>query len=154
MLAESVRGARVLDLYAGSGAVGLEAVSRGAARAILVEEEAAVLERTLARLKPAAEEVLLLRLPAREAIEDLRRRGEHFDLILCDPPYSLPVRPEWGGRIIPLLAPGGLFVLQRDSRDSGRELEGLTLFHRRAYGRNVFYFYAATAGGCRVLEAG
>ena len=144
----------MLDLYAGSGAMGLEAVSRGAARAVLVEEDAGVLERALARLKPAAEEVSLLRLPARKALEYLRRRREYFELVFCDPPYSLPFGPAWGGLIAAVLAPGGLFVLQRDSSDSAKDLEELTLFHRRAHGRNVFHFYAATTGRCRVSESG
>src|ERR1700675_2093796 len=55
-----IPGARVLDLYAGSGAVGIEAVSRGAARAVLVERDARVLRKNLAKLPPADGEISVL----------------------------------------------------------------------------------------------
>jgi 16S rRNA (guanine966-N2)-methyltransferase len=80
-----VSGARVLDLYAGSGALGIEALSRGAASAVFVERDpraAAVIERNLTSLG-LEEEVL-----RRDAVRFLRAGSGTFDLVFCDPPYD------------------------------------------------------------------
>src|SRR6266540_2611674 len=69
ILQKRIPGARVLDLYAGSGAVGVEAISRGAERAVLVEKNAAVLRRNLARLPPAEGEIEVLEEDAGAALD-------------------------------------------------------------------------------------
>src|SRR6266852_2298662 len=68
IVGERIAQARVLDLYAGSGAVGLEAASRGAPRVVLVEKRAEPLARTLARLSPEPDQVLLLSMGAVPAL--------------------------------------------------------------------------------------
>jgi 16S rRNA (guanine966-N2)-methyltransferase len=136
-----IAGARFLDLYAGSGAVGLEAVSRGAAHALLVEPHAAVLERNVSLLAPGASEVELLGVSASRAMALLARRDERFDLIFADPPYGLGLAPEIRAWVKGLLAPGGLLVLQTDAGSPAPEPEGLRPAGRRAYGRNVFHFF-------------
>lgn len=143
ILHDSVAGASVLDLYAGSGAVGLEAVSRGAARAVLVEDAAAALLRNAAKLDPGGTRLKVLRGDARRAIQALDGQGERFDFIFADPPYSeeLPEGLLAGASV--LLTPGGLVVLQRDSPSATPgEPPGVTLVERRHYGRNVFYFFS------------
>ncbi|MBC8647338.1 MAG: RsmD family RNA methyltransferase [Thermoanaerobaculia bacterium] len=152
MLQDSVPGARFLDLYAGSGAVGLEAASRGASRVVLVEEDAEPLRRTLHRLGVAPESVLLLEGPDRGALRALRDAGEQFDLVFSDPPYALELSGEAGETLASLLAPGGVFILQRDSGTSAPELDGLTLVRRRDYGRNVLFLYAVSATRCGPLR--
>lgn len=143
ILQETIRGASVLDLYAGSGAVGLEAVSRGAARAVLVERDARALARNVEVLGPREGEVRVLRTDVEEAIDALTRRGERFDIIFSDPPYAAPFETGLVARIAALTAPGGLFILQRDAPpEFVQEPEGLMLVRRRQYGRNVFYFFA------------
>ena len=133
-------GARFLDLYAGSGAVGLEAVSRGAASAVLVEPDAGKLRDSLARLGAEPPEVRVIASSAGAAVEELIARGERFDLVFADPPYSLAGARELA-RAGLLLAPGATLVLQRDA-GPGRppELSGLRHREERAYGRNVFHF--------------
>lgn len=88
-LGQRMDGLRVLDLYAGTGALALEALSRGAAHAVLVESDArasAVIAANLAALGYEDRSRLLrARLP--EALE--RLRGERFDLVFSDPPYAL-----------------------------------------------------------------
>jgi 16S rRNA (guanine966-N2)-methyltransferase len=84
-------GARVLDLFAGSGALGIEALSRGAAGAVFVERDAVavrVLRANLAALgvRPAAAEVR--RGDALAALRTARGRKETYDLVFIDPPYS------------------------------------------------------------------
>ena len=80
-----VSGARVLDLYAGSGALGIEALSRGAESAVFVERDAragAVIERNLASLG------LEQRIVRQEVERFLARTQGTFDLVFCDPPYD------------------------------------------------------------------
>jgi 16S rRNA (guanine966-N2)-methyltransferase len=80
-----VSGARVLDLYAGSGALGIEALSRGAASAVFVERDpraVAAIERNLESLG-LEQEVL-----RQDAVRFLARARGTFDLVFCDPPYD------------------------------------------------------------------
>ncbi len=142
-----IAGARFLDLYAGSGAVGLEAVSRGAARVLLVETHAAALESNLARLAPGAGEVELLKLQAPEGISALARRKERFDVIFADPPYGVGLASEIRDGVDPLLADHGIFVVQADAGSPEPAPEGLRLSDQRAYGRNVFHFFEREDGG-------
>jgi 16S rRNA (guanine966-N2)-methyltransferase len=91
VLGDRVRGARLLDLYAGTGAIGLEALSRGATAALFVESD-----RTAARLVAAnctslavpADRGRLLVRPALAAVRDLARQGLTFDLAWADPPFA------------------------------------------------------------------
>ena len=145
ILQERVAGSRVLELYAGSGAVGLEALSRGAARSVLVEPSASALERNLGRLAPEAGTFELLCREAAAAVSELLRRGERFDIVFADPPYASGLSPDVAPGVARLLAEGGTFVLQGDV---GRDPlpAGLTLADRRAYGRNVLRFFEADRG--------
>jgi 16S rRNA (guanine966-N2)-methyltransferase len=111
-------GARVLDLYAGSGALGLEALSRGAATAVLVESDAsavAVLRKNIAAIGlPGA-----VARPGRVAAVLAEPPGEPFDLVLADPPYALDPNPD----LVALaangwLAPGSLVILERARRSA------------------------------------
>lgn len=95
-------GARVLDLFAGSGALGLEAVSRGAARAVLVEHDpelARALRCTVARLQGAAGAVEVVAADALAWLHAQPHAG--FDLAFVDPPFDANL---WGG-VLPALAP-------------------------------------------------
>lgn len=83
-------GAQVLDLCAGTGAAGIEAVSRGAARAVLVECDGAavrVIEENLRRTGLAAS-ARVIRRDALVALDQLATAGERFDLVIADPPYE------------------------------------------------------------------
>ena len=143
ILQKRIPGAAVLDVYAGSGAVGLEAVSRGASGAVLVEKRAAAtLRENLRRLPPPHDAAEILGDDANTALESLEKAGRRFDLLFADPPYaSSPAALE--RRAARLLAPGGLLVLQRDrGEEAPPRLAGLHLVATRDYGRNVFSFYA------------
>ncbi len=140
LLADRVAGARVLDLYAGTGAVGIELVSRGAAVAVLVEREAAPLRRALDRIGAGHDEVRILASTADAAVEELTRQGETFDIVFADPPYAADPPGELEG-LAGLLSERGVVVLQVDARAPAISLRGLTQHDRRAYGRNVFLFF-------------
>jgi 16S rRNA (guanine(966)-N(2))-methyltransferase RsmD len=140
---QRIAGARVLDLFAGSGAVGLEAVSRGASAAVLVESDAGALARTCERLGAGPEEVRVLPSEAGPALATLLREGERFDLVFADPPYRSGAAEilEAAGR---LLGEGGVLVIQADEGAAVPPAASLRLVSRRAYGRNVFHFYEIT----------
>ena len=89
ILAAAIPGCRFLDAFAGSGGVGLEALSRGARRVVLVDESRAAAEAVranLALLGTAGAEVI--QKDARTALSALRERGERFDVVYLDPPYG------------------------------------------------------------------
>jgi 16S rRNA (guanine966-N2)-methyltransferase len=130
-------GDAVLDLFAGSGALGLEALSRGAAHAVLVERDAraaAVAQANADALGLGQDEVSVLRIPARRALEDARRRGAAYDLVLLDPPYRDAPRlgRELTEAVAAVLAPSGRVVTESDRR-APLEL-ALPLVHERRYG--------------------
>lgn len=116
-----VRGARVLDLFAGTGALGIEALSRGAAQAVFVERDRAALGALRANLA-----ALSLRDPvaqvrsgeAREAMCKARERRETYDLVFIDPPYDQA--GVWEGELAvaltPLLALDARVVVESDRR--------------------------------------
>jgi len=140
---DRVASARVLDLYAGSGAVGFEAVSRGAASVVLVDSDAGAIARTCARLSADPEEVRILASEAEDAVARLRREGERFEVVFADPPYRADGTA--GGRAIEgaagLLAERGVLVVQADAGETVRPPPGLRALAERAYGRNVFHFF-------------
>jgi 16S rRNA (guanine966-N2)-methyltransferase len=126
-----VDGASVLDLFAGSGALGLEALSRGAASAVFVEndrEACRAIERNLAKLGLTGATVL-----CRDALQVLATDPRTYDLILCDPPYEFADHARLGSYLRRVLAPDGLLVYETAAR-STPELEGLTVRTSRTYG--------------------
>lgn len=142
-----VGGARVLDLFAGSGALAIEALSRGAASAVLVERDrraADVIERNLQDLGLAAGDAVLVRAPADAAIRAARERGDAYDLVFLDPPYRLA--PDLGPRLAealaPLLAPGARVVSESDHR-APLDLPGLRVTHDRRYGDTLIRIHEA-----------
>ena len=141
ILQNRIGGAAVLDLFAGSGAVGIEAVSRGARRAVLVEPEAAALVSAVERLGAAPTELRVLAEGARSGVRRLARDGERFDFVFADPPYGDSLDPELLAALPDLLNPDGVFVLQRDDEAADTRVPGLRLAQKRPYGRNVFLFF-------------
>lgn len=142
ILSARLAGARVLDLYAGSGAIGLEAISRGAATAVLVDRAAGPLSGNVERLgRPP--EVRVVESGAEEAVRSLLTKGDRFDMVFSDPPYGGSERIS--ADLSALLAPSGVFVLQLDRGAPPAELPNLRLSDLREYGRNRFAFYAPSA---------
>jgi len=90
ILGDAVSGARVLDLFAGTGALGIEALSRGAAASVFVEDHPGalkVLRRNLAALG-LGDRAIVWPLPALAALKKVAGRGERFGLVFLDPPYG------------------------------------------------------------------
>jgi len=137
---ERIANARVLDLFAGSGAVGLEAVSRGAAAAVLVDADANAVANTCARIGAAPGEVRVVSGDAGAAVVALARGAERFDLIFADPPYGEDPGRAMDGAAA-LLAAGGVLIVQADAGEAVLAPAGLKPLSRRDYGRNVFHFF-------------
>ena len=125
-----VSGARVLDLYCGTGALAIEAVSRGAATADLVDRSPGPAQRNDGVLGIEDRCTVVYA----DAIEHLRRARSRFDLIFCDPPYRLADRlaTQLQDLIPPRLAEDGRLITESAARDP-LELE-LPLLTERRYG--------------------
>lgn len=133
-----VEGARVLDLFCGTGAMGLEALSRGAAEATFVDSKPALAERNAEALG-VADRASIVRADAFTFGD--RAPEDSFDLVLCDPPYGLSQRIS--SQLDPLvrrvLAPGGRVTVEC-SPDNPVELE-LELVRERGYGDTLVRVY-------------
>lgn len=130
---------RVLDLYAGSGALGIEALSRGADTAVFVESDkraAAVIERNLAELGATSGSVW--RMTADRFLES----HDHFHLVFIDPPYAVPSEQLTlqVGRLVDMLAPGAIVVVERSTRTSFAWPEPLTALRDKAYGETRLWY--------------
>ena len=112
-----IKGARVLDGYAGTGALGIEAISRGAASVTFVDEDRraqALVDENLARCG-IENGYAIIRASVARGIETLQAAGQVFDLVLLDPPYDLdPARALSGVEAI--MAPDALLVLEHGRR--------------------------------------
>jgi 16S rRNA (guanine966-N2)-methyltransferase len=116
----SVEDAAVLDLYAGSGALGLEALSRGAVRAVFVERDAdavRTIERNLDKLRLSA---TVLRQDALTALAAEAGTGRKYDLVLVDPPYDVyaDIEPALARYLPSVLNEDGVVVVETDARTS------------------------------------
>jgi 16S rRNA (guanine966-N2)-methyltransferase len=113
-----VDGAAVLDLYAGSGAMGLEALSRGAARAVFVERDGdavRTIERNLDKLRLSG---TILRQDAVTALAAEAGSARKYDLVLVDPPYDVyaDIEPKLARYLPSVLAEDGVVVVETDVR--------------------------------------
>jgi 16S rRNA (guanine966-N2)-methyltransferase len=120
MLIGPVDGASVLDLFAGSGAMGLEALSRGAARALFVESDrdaARTIERNLDKLRLTG--VTVLQMDALTALRQEAAAARRYDLVLVDPPYGTFARMQTAlATYLPaVLEPDGLLVVETGARE-------------------------------------
>ena len=142
ILGERVIDARVLDLYAGSGAVGIEALSRGAAHATFVEKARAPLAAIADNLRRTGlADVATLR--GEDVGRFLGAAGEgedRFDLVVLDPPYEeRAILPPLEG-VVPLLAPAAMVVVKHFWRTSVPVPDGLRTWRDRRFGETTLTF--------------
>lgn len=121
-----VQGAVVADLFAGSGALGIEAFSRGAARVTFVDQNADAVRTIRGNLSELgiATSVEVVRSDVNAAIE--RRLTGPIDIILADPPYEMKGIEDLPGLLLPLLRrPGGILVLEHERKVNFESVRGL-----------------------------
>jgi 16S rRNA (guanine966-N2)-methyltransferase len=144
---DRLEGARVLDLFAGSGVVGLEAIGRGALSVLAVEEDLAaikILESNAAKLGEKLLEIRRLTLPG--GLACLESAGP-FDLVYADPPYNFNAYETLLAGVVPLLAGEAEVVVEHSSRrDLAVEVGPLVRLDVRRYGESSLSFYRRIAG--------
>lgn len=141
-----VEGARVLDLYAGTGALALEALSRGALRAVCVERDRralGVLRANVEALGLGPGEVEIRARDVQRALHEALTRAESYDLVLMDPPYRLAagLGATLGPALAGLLADGGRLVSESDRREP-LDLPELPLMTERRYGDTLIRLHS------------
>ena len=137
VLGVSVQGARVLDLFAGSGALGIEALSRGAASAVFVDRAPRAIGAVRANLAALGIDADVRRIEARAWLRTASARSEAYDLVFLDPPYrrAAELGRELSEGLAAVLAPGARVVTESDRRDP-LELD-LPVADERRYGDTV-----------------
>ncbi|HEY8180265.1 MAG TPA: 16S rRNA (guanine(966)-N(2))-methyltransferase RsmD [Candidatus Limnocylindria bacterium] len=145
ILSERVIDARVLDLYAGSGSVGIEALSRGAAQATFVEKGRAALTAIAENLRRAglAEAAAVRGEDVRRFLASAAADDDRFDLVVLDPPYEeRDILPPLEG-VVALLAPSATVVVKHFWRTSVPVPDGLRLWRDRRFGETTLTFLEA-----------
>ncbi|MBZ4334641.1 16S rRNA (guanine(966)-N(2))-methyltransferase RsmD [Corallococcus sp. AS-1-12] len=148
MLGQFLDGQAVLDLYAGTGALGLEALSRGAGRLVLVDQdrEALALCRKNTDALGFTSKVSILAQPVARALETLGKQGEKFELVFADPPYAARVVETVLDAVVAagLVTPGGVVVVEHDKREAAPDAHaGLGREDQRRFGDTLVSFYRA-----------
>lgn len=141
---DRVTGCRLLELYAGSGAVSFEALSRGAGFALAVDRSSrAQVCIKASRKRLGTEDLRLARAVLPGGFENVVDREAAFDLVFIDPPYEDAGLDELLGAISAVVVDGGEIVLEHSSRRPPPAAAGrLRLRHTRRYGDSALTFYA------------
>ena len=157
ILPRDFSGKRVLDLFAGTGNLSIEALSRGADHALLVDasaRSAATIKSNLSGLGLAAQSAVWV-APVARSVRVLARRKERFDFIFLDPPYE----QGQAGRSLELIArcqllrPAGTLVVEHSSRESVKpHYDSLQLHDQRRYGDTLLSFYKCTTESIQLPE--
>ena len=147
ILGPKVAGAAFLDIYAGTGAIGIEALSRGAREVTFIESDAVAADLIRRNLARSASEPVRSRLITRDsaqAVALLEREERRFDFIYLDPPYEggelergLLVVGESG-----LLGEGAIVIGEHDARTAPPSCAGLAAYRTARYGRTALTFFA------------
>lgn len=139
-IASELPGAIVLDAFAGTGALGLEAVSRGAAHATFIERDRTA-QKVLAKnieLLGVEKTTTLIRASVAGWYDTMENRD--FDIIFADPPYHDP-QFSTVSRLFGLLKPGGLMILSHPGRGEEPTNSGIVVVDNRSYGNAHLTFY-------------
>jgi 16S rRNA (guanine(966)-N(2))-methyltransferase RsmD len=153
VLAPRIEGARVLDVFAGTGALGFEALSRGAAHVVFVESDRRAAD-AIARTASAWGVGRDYTIHVGDAVEWLRRlaHGPRFDLILLDPPYSLPQLRDALDAAAGCLSENGMLVLERATRREPDAVGSLERVRDLRAGDSTLTFYALAGARERPRE--
>jgi 16S rRNA (guanine966-N2)-methyltransferase len=150
VLGQWCEGLVVLDLFAGTGALAFEALSRGAVRATLVDQhhEAQALIRTNAEALRFVAQIELLCSPVARALEQLARRGPTFDLVFVDPPYRLQACLNTLQAVQAVVTPGARVVVEHGKEELlPLQVGRLEKTDERAFGATVVSTFSNSLTG-------
>jgi 16S rRNA (guanine(966)-N(2))-methyltransferase RsmD len=146
IIGEKISGSRFLDVFAGTGALSAEALSRGASFAVLLERGREALRLIAKNLESAGflkEDWEVMAGDALASLRKLSRAGRRFDIIYLDPPYASEIGEKALFEVAPLLAPDGMAVLEHASRSTAPESDLLRVIETRKFGDTSISFYQA-----------
>ncbi len=152
VLAPYIQDARVLDLFSGTGSLAVEALSRGALNAVLVDRDRESIRAIIENLRTTGfmEKSRVIRMKVSEAVKKLSHSCEKFDIILIDPPYGMRLAEKTALSVVKegLTADGGIVVAESDTNETtdntGSELMPVM---KKKYGRTVLSFYSPSSQG-------
>lgn len=146
ILAADLSGARFLDLFCGSGAMGIEALSRGAKWAVFVDEAHAAIKCTTANLDKTklAPRAKVLNMSAAQAISEIAEASEYFDIVFLDPPYGSGILIDTLEHLasVELVTDGGFIIAETESdKEPEPEIDSFSFISDRVYGRTKFLIF-------------
>jgi 16S rRNA (guanine966-N2)-methyltransferase len=148
-LGQFFAGGQVLDLYGGSGALGIEAVSRGCDHAVLndVSRAAVAIIKKNVALTKEADRFDVTNMPAKVALKVLAQKGRKFDLVFLDPPYAKQqmVKDMTAMKQLDLLNDGALVVAETDDQTDLPAIAGFDLLKEHHLGKTLVRFYRKAA---------
>jgi len=150
ILEDVVEGSLFLDLFAGTGSVGIEALSRGAAHVVFVDnsqEAVQIIHKNLKQLE-LIKQATVYREDVFQALESLSQRGQRFDLVFVGPPYGMGLADRTLQKIAErkVLNPDAIVVTEIFKKEAVQDHYGaLELFDERLYGDNRMKFYRKTS---------
>lgn len=140
ILGSRIQGKSFLDLFSGTGAIGIEALSRGAGKVTFNDnskKSLALTEGNLKKIKADEDYVLSFR----DAVSFIRSATDKFDFVFIDPPYKSDVKDEILKIVGSVLTDDGIVIAEREDEITEFDDGGLELFDERKYGRARFYFF-------------
>jgi 16S rRNA (guanine966-N2)-methyltransferase len=159
ILGDVIEGSLFLDLFAGTGSVGIEALSRGARHAVFVDSSARavqIIHKNLQQLD-LTKQASVYREDVFQALESLSQRGQRFDLVFVGPPYGLGLADGTLAKIAELsvLNPDAMVVTEIFKKEMMQDHYGaLGLFDERLYGDNRMKFYRKTSPTGTLCQSG
>lgn len=149
ILQMKVRGAMVLDLFSGSGAMAFEAISRGAQQAVLVDHDRAAhaAEKANALKLRMDDRCVLLNCDWQQAVRQLTAQGNRFDVVFLDPPYAMHDMTGVLTALRPILAEDAVLLLEHEAKTFPQTPDGFDLYDSRKYGVAGVSFFRPTVAG-------
>ena len=148
MLQTRIQSAVVLDLFAGSGALSLEAISRGASFAVMcdLDRNASRIEKKNTELLGFSDQTEILCCDWQKAVNSLEKRGMRFDLVFLDPPYRMTDLRNVFDRLETLLAEDGLVIVEHEAKQPVLAGNGFQKTDDRKWGFCGMTFFRLKAG--------
>ncbi len=143
LLGASVIDARVLDLYSGSGALGIEALSRGAKDCVFIDNNTDCIKVVKDNLENAGFTGQVLKQEADKALQDLAAKGVKFSLVFADPPYNLDLAKNLLSQIAShdILCASALILIEHSNREEVEENQLFTKLVAKRYGDTLVSLY-------------